>query len=427
MRVGIFTDTYRPQVNGVVSSITTLEKELRKKGHKVYIITTTDPDAKAIEPNVLRIPSIEFKPAPQYRLGLVYSAKIIKKISKLDLDVIHCQTEWGVGTFARFVATKLEIPLIHTYHTLYEYYGHYIFGNHLKNQRKKVAAAISKFYCERCNELIVPTRKVAVILKSYGIKKEPNIIPTGIYVDKFYRENYTDEDREFIRESFGVEKDDFLCVYVGRVAQEKSIDVLIDMFSKISDPKCKFMIVGKSYGDTGDKLKEQAKKLGISDRVIFVGEVPHEKVAIYYQIGEVFLNASVSETQGLTFVEAMVAKVPVNARYDLNLEDLLVETEAGLVYRNEEEFIENIKKLKEDIEFRKKMIENAFTVSMDYTAENFGNRVEALYKKTIEEYDSSESFTLFRGEKFIQQIRRWASPKSSDRSPWRKWCRSYIK
>ena len=180
------------------------------------------------------------------------------------------------------------------------------------------------------------------------------------------------------------------------------------------------MIVGKSYGDTGDKLKEQAKKLGISDRVIFVGEVPHEKVAIYYQIGEVFLNASVSETQGLTFVEAMVAKVPVNARYDLNLEDLLVENEAGLVYRNEEEFIKNIKKLKEDTEFRKKMIEKAFTVSMDYTAENFGNRVEALYKKTIEEYDSSESFTLFRGEKFIQQIRRWASPKSSDRSPWRK-------
>ena len=338
----------------------------------------------------------------------------------MDLDVIHCQTEWGVGTFARFVATKLEIPLIHTYHTLYEYYGHYIFGNHLKNQRKKVAAAISKFYCERCNELIVPTRKVAVILKSYGIKKEPNIIPTGIYVDKFYRENYTDEDREFIRESFGVEKDDFLCVYVGRVAQEKSIDVLIDMFSKIADPKCKFMIVGKSYGDTGDKLKEQAKKLGILDRVIFVGEVPHEKVAIYYQIGEVFLNASISETQGLTFVEAMVAKVPVNARYDLNLEDLLVENEAGLVYRNEEEFIKNIKKLKEDTEFRKKMIEKAFTVSMDYTAENFGNRVEALYKKTIEEYDSSESFTLFRGEKFIQQIRRWASPKSSDRSPWRK-------
>ena len=87
MRIGIFTDTYRPQVNGVVSSITTLEQQLRKRGHKVYIITTTDPDAPTVEPNVLRIPSVEFKPAPQYRLGLMYSPKIVKKIKKLELDM----------------------------------------------------------------------------------------------------------------------------------------------------------------------------------------------------------------------------------------------------------------------------------------------------------------------------------------------------
>ena len=116
MRIGIFTDTYRPQVNGVVSSIMTLEKELRKLGHKVYIITTTDPDAPQVEPNVLRIPSMEFKPLPQYRLGMIYSSKIIKKINRLELDIIHSQTEWGVGTFSRFAAVNLEIPLVHTYH-----------------------------------------------------------------------------------------------------------------------------------------------------------------------------------------------------------------------------------------------------------------------------------------------------------------------
>jgi glycosyltransferase, group 1 family len=116
----------------------------------------------------------------------------------------------------------------------------------------------------------------------------------------------------------------------------------------------------------------------------------------------------------------MAAEVPVNARYDLNLEDLLVKNEAGLVYKNEEEFIANLKKLKEDKEFRDKIIKNAFRVSQDYTSEKFGERVEAVYKKTIEEYDADESFTIFRGEKFIQQIRRWASPKSSKRSPWSK-------
>ena len=420
MRVGIFTDTYRPQINGVVSSITTLERELRKLGHKVYIITTTDPDVPDVEPNVLRIPSMEFKPAPQYRLGLVYSPKIIRKIKKLELDIIHSQTEWGVGTFARFAASKLEIPLVHTYHTLYEYYTHYIFRGHMLSQAKKVAAVISKFYCEKCDSLIVPTRKVEEILYSYDVDKSMNIIPTGLDIEKFYRENYSDEDRKFVRESFGVESEEFLCVYVGRVAEEKSIDVLIDMFSKIKDPSYKFMIVGKSYGSMENNLRDQVEKLGISDRVIFVGEIPHDKVPIYYQIGDIFLNASISETQGLTFIEAMAAKTPVNARYDLNLEDLLVKNEAGLVYKTEEEFVENIKKLKENKELKEKIIENAFNVSQDYTSKKFGEKVEALYKKTLEEYDKNESFTIFRGEKYIQQIRRWASFKSSKRSPWRK-------
>ncbi len=418
MRVGIFSDTYRPQVNGVVSSILTLEKELRKKGHKVYIITTTDPDAPTVEPNVLRIPSVEFKPLPQYRLGMLYSSKIIKKIKRLELDIIHSQTEWGVGTFARFAAINLEIPLVHTYHTLYEYYTHYVTRGHFTVPAKKLAAAISKFYCEKCNALIVPTRKVEDILYSYDVDKDMNIIPTGIELDKFYRENYTDEEIRFMRENFGIKDTDFLCVYIGRIAKEKSIDVLIDMFSKITDETYKFMIVGR--GPVIEDLKEQAEKLGINDRVIFTGEVPHDKVPVYYQMGDVFLNASISETQGLTFVEAMAAKTPVNARYDLNLEDLLVKNEAGLVYKDEEEFINNIKLLKENKEFREKIIENAYNVSQDFTAEKFGDRVEAVYKKTIEEYDSRESFTIFRGEKYIQQIRRWASIKSSGRSPWSK-------
>ena len=418
MRVGIFTDTYRPQVNGVVSSILTLEKELRKKGHKVYIITTTDPDAPMVEPNVLRLPSMEFKPLPQYRLGMLYSSRIIKKIKRLELDIIHSQTEWGVGTFARFAAINLEIPLVHTYHALYEYYTHYITRGHFTVPAKKLAAAISKFYCEKCNALIVPTRKVEDILYSYDVDKNMNIIPTGIELNKFYRENYTDEEIKFMRESFNIQDSDFLCVYIGRIAKEKSIDVLIDMFSKIKDETFKFMIVGR--GPVVDELKNQAENLGISDRVIFAGEVPHDKVPVYYQMGDVFLNASVSETQGLTFVEAMAAKTPVNARYDLNLEDLLVKNEAGLVYKNEEEFISNIMLLKQNKELREKIIENACNVSQDFTAEKFGDRVEAVYKKTIEEYDSRESFTIFRGEKYIQQIRRWTSIKSSGRSPWSK-------
>ena len=159
MRVGIFTDTYKPQVNGVVSSIVTLERELRKKGHKVFIITTTDPDVNSPEPNVLRLPSLEFKPLPQYRLGMVYSARSIRRIRALRLDIIHSQTEWGVGTFSRFVSKQLRIPLVHTYHTLYEYYTHYVTKGYFTKSSKRIARQISKFYCSKCNNLIVPTGK----------------------------------------------------------------------------------------------------------------------------------------------------------------------------------------------------------------------------------------------------------------------------
>ena len=212
MKIGIFTDTYKPQVNGVVTSITVLERELRKKGHKVYIITTSDPEVHSPESNVLRLPSLVFRPAPQYRLGMIYSNRVINKIKKLNLDIIHSQTEWGVGTFSRFAAKRLNIPLVHTYHTLYEYYTHYVTKGHFKKQARKLAQKISKFYCDMCDSLVVPTEKVEKIIKSYGVEKDIYIIPTGIDVERFYRKNYTDEERQQLRHEYSIQDDELLCV-----------------------------------------------------------------------------------------------------------------------------------------------------------------------------------------------------------------------
>ena len=169
-----------------------------------------------------------------------------------------------------------------------------------------------------------------------------------------------------------------------------------------------------------EELVDQTIALGIEKRVIFTGEVPYQDVAMYYHIGDLFLNASISETQGLTFVEAMAAEIPVNARFDDNLVDLLTSNNAGLLYNNEEEFLENIKKIREDKEFKDEMVNKAFKVSQDFTAEKFGDSVEEVYLKTIKEYDNGEDFTLFRGKKLIQQIRSWKGFRTSDKGPWNK-------
>ena len=416
MKIGIFTDTYKPQVNGVVTSITTLERELRKKGHKVYIITTTDPEVNYPESNVLRLPSIVFRPAPQYRLGMIYSNKIIKKIKKLNLDIIHSQTEWGMGAFSRFAAKRLNVPLVHTYHTLYEHYTHYVTGKHFTKKKKKLAKAISKFYCDMCTSLIVPTEKVEKIIKSYGVSKDMYIIPTGIDIEKFYKKNYTDEERKELRKNYGVEDDEFLCVYIGRVAREKSIDYLIESFSKIEDEKIKLLIVGK--GPELEDFKEFAKKFNFGNRVVFSGEVPYEKVPIYYQIGDLFLNASISETQGLTFIEAMASEIAISARFDDNLKEMFIDRKAGLLYKDTDEFLENIKTLKNNQELVRELKENALAISHEFSAENFGDKVEEVYYETMEEFKKGEDFTLFRGKKLIQQIRRWKGIRTSKKSPW---------
>lgn len=416
MKIGIFTDTYKPQVNGVVTSITTLERELRKKGHKVYIITTSDPEVNYTEGNVLRLPSIVFRPAPQYRLGMIYSNKIIKKIKKLNLDIIHSQTEWGMGAFSRFTAKRLNVPLVHTYHTLYEYYTHYIAGRHFTKQAKKLAKAISKFYCDTCTSLIVPTEKVEKIIKSYGVSKDMYVIPTGIDIEKFYRKNYTDEERKELRKQYDIADDEFLCVFIGRVAREKSIDFLIEAFSKVEDKKIKLLIVGK--GPELEDFKTFAKKFDFGDRVIFSGEVSYERVPIYYQIGDLFLNASISETQGLTFIEAMASEIVVNARFDDNLKEIFIDRKAGLLYKDTDEFLENIKALKNNQELVKELKKNALLISREFSAEAFGDRVEKVYYETMEAFKKGEDFTLFRGKKFIQQIRRWKGIRASKKGPW---------
>lgn len=127
MRVGLFTDTYFPQVSGVATSIRTLKEELEKEGHEVYIFTTTDRDVKRFEdPTIIRLPSVPFVSFTDRRVvyrGLISSYKIAKQY---DLDLIHTQTEFSLGLLGKMVGKALRIPVVHTYHTQYEDYVSYI-------------------------------------------------------------------------------------------------------------------------------------------------------------------------------------------------------------------------------------------------------------------------------------------------------------
>lgn len=153
MNIGIFTDTYYPQINGVVTSVRTLEKELAKRGHKVFVFTVSHPNAKTAYPRVFRLPSMPFVFLPSHRVGVLYSPKAVSIVKKINLDIIHTHTEFSLGLFGRMMAKQLNIPWVHTYHTMYEEYVHYISKGMLNRLTPKMVANLSRVFCNKCNTI----------------------------------------------------------------------------------------------------------------------------------------------------------------------------------------------------------------------------------------------------------------------------------
>lgn len=389
MKIGIFTDAYNPVTSGVVTSINMVEQEMKKRGHEVYIFTTS----KSVQPNehqtLYMLNSIPLLIAKQYknRIATFYSREVAKQIKEIGIDVVHTQSEFSVGAFGKIISRKYNIPFIHTYHTMWEDYVHYISPIKGRNIRlKRLARTFSRGFVRKAECVITPSNKTAKYLKyKCNVKNKPiYVIPTGIDIAPFKRENFSQIDRENLKASLGIGKDDKVILFLGRVADEKSIDVVMDQMPAVFEdyPNYKFLIVGD--GPSKKALEEQAKKLNIQDNVIFTGKIPWNEVPKYYNIGDVFVNASVTETQGLTFIEAMAAEVPIVAKYAPNLSEFIHTNENGILVKKNTDFKDAIIKVINDNELRNKLIASGNNTAKEYSIEVFGDRLEMLYSEIIE-------------------------------------------
>jgi len=393
MRVGIFTESYPPLVNGVSTSILMLEHALTKLGHEVFIITVSDNKKDYVLENnghILRLPSVNLANCYDYKMTSVYPIKAVNMIKKMNLDVIHSNVEFTVGIFARVVSEQLSIPLVHTYHTNWEDYTHYITKNKkiLDDICKKLLKYLVVFFEDKTvTELIVPSNKIYNLFKDkYKFTKNIHIIQTGIETSKFYKENFNQKDINSLKKKLGIKKKDFVVMTVSRLAKEKSVDRIInnhkELVKKYSNMK--LLIVGD--GPDIDKLKEEAKSLGVSDSVIFTGKVPLNDIPIYYQLGNVFVTASKSETQGLTVVEAISSSLPVVAVKDDSFVNSVIEDFNGFVFTDDEKYINSISKLYEDKELYNRLSNQSRLLSEDFSSEYFALKVLKVYETAIENY-----------------------------------------
>jgi len=388
MRVGIFSDTWLPQINGCSTSIPVLKKALEDLGHQVFVVTVNcekmkyDYDEKN---KILRVPGMLLG-IYDYRVTSIYPIKSLKIIKEWNLDVIHSQSEYGgLGNFSRIISKQYKIPLVHTYHTMLEDHKIYITKGHFDKLSAKMVEGITKFYCEKTiDQLIVPTKKVHDFLKNwYELDMDIHIISSGIEVGKFRKKSKDLDKIASIREKLGINKRDFVVIYLGRVGPEKNVEFLLNAhFSLIKrHDNLKLLIVGD--GPERNKFEKMAIDDKSDDSVIFAGKVDFSEVPYYYALADVNSMASRTETQGLTVIEAMASGTMSICIDDDSFTPFIVEGYDGKIFKDSKEYEKIISELINNRNKVSEMSKQAKVSVEKYSSKASAKKVVKVYEKAL--------------------------------------------
>jgi len=317
MRIGFFSDTYTPQINGVVTSIKLFADALERQGHEVYIFAPT-PRQPTDGPRIVRIPSVPFAFQPEMRLASIYSAHAYRLARRANLDVIHSHDPFAVGLFGLAVAKQFRLPYVHTYHTLYPEYVHYVWETRFT---RAMAERLSREFCDQCDLVLAPSTKIERALEEWGVTAPIELLPTGVDASKF--SSHDAGDAAEFRRRFGIPAKDKLLTFVGRVGLEKNLDLLVDAFARVKTAHTRLLIIGD--GPYRSELDAHIEDLGIADRVTFTGYLQRPDVATALGTSSLLFFASTSETQGLVVGEAMASGLPVVAVQDLAVGDAVID------------------------------------------------------------------------------------------------------
>ncbi|MCI6789100.1 MAG: glycosyltransferase [Mollicutes bacterium] len=387
MRIAIFTDTFTPEINGVATSCASLFNTLKKYGHEVYLFTTGEKTAINKEENLIRIKGAELKKLYGYRLVFPRNKKSMDELKKIKFDIIHVNTEYGVGLIGYSAAKRFKIPLVYTYHTMLENYTYYItHGWKLFDFfSKKLLRKLTKRYVNNATEIIAPSVATKEYLQSLKINKYINVVPTGFDFSRYLNASNNKDEINKLKKELNISDDTKIFLCLGRVAKEKSFDVLVRYFYNYmskNNVKAKLLIVGD--GPYFKDLKKLVDYEHIGEDVIFTGKIPQDEVQNYYALADIYLNASVTETQGLTYMEAMASKVILLTKEADFLKNVVIDKKNGFYFNNQDEFNDKVNYILKLNESQKAAIINAALKTIDYYSdENFYKNIMIAYNRAL--------------------------------------------
>lgn len=389
MKILLVSDVYFPRVNGVSTSIKTFVEQIQALGHEVHLLapdySTFHQPMEEQEAWLKRIPARKIFFDPEDRL-MKFSAlnALMPSLFAEKYDLVHIHTPFIAHYAGLKIAKALNVPCVETYHTFFEDYLHHYLPWIPQSIARNLARMISKQQCNAVDAIVAPSKPMLDVLRSYGVKADAEVIPTGLQAASFNQAGQVD-----FREKYHIPNDRPMLLYVGRVAFEKNIDFLLGVVHMLKEETPEILLVITGEGPAEASLHQQVKKLGIEHNVKFIGYLDREtELNACYRAADIFVFASTSETQGLVILEAMAQGTPVVAIAELGTASILIEGRGALIAQEETlDFAQKVQQLLQDPIRRKNLGLKALQYAQEeWTAQIQAERMVAFYAKRIQKH-----------------------------------------
>jgi glycosyltransferase involved in cell wall biosynthesis len=405
MKIVVFTDSYWPRVNGVTVSVDSFAQALVRRGNEVMIVCPFYPDSSIVErisESVEKIEKNEHQPEPiiirvPSTSAILFSREdriakfdklfwVSRQIDAFCPDIAHVNTEFMLAEFGFFYSRLRGIPVIYTFHTLWEDY----ITNYLPMLPplllKTFAKDTIKNLLRRADRIIVPTAQIHEVVRHYKIKKRPYLLPTGI--DPVLFQHTTEEIAEYrslLERKYPALKNKRVLLFAGRIAREKHIDFLLSIAPLVIErhPEVVFLFVGN--GPDLYDFEERCQRLDMADYCIFTGYLNRADLALTYGMSTLFVFPSLTETQGLVTIEAMLSGIPVVAIGAMGTLMVMGGDNGGFMVKNDKnEFMERVFDLLEDAELYARKVAEAKIHAQEWTIDTITVKLEKIYRGTID-------------------------------------------
>jgi glycosyltransferase involved in cell wall biosynthesis len=407
VKIAMFTNTYLPHVTGVSRSVDRLARACRRRGHEVLVVAPTYRGQPRQEPGVVRIPAIPELSGTDFSLVLPLGLELADELDSFRPQLIHSHYPFLLGNTAVRAAASRDLPLVFTYHTMYEHYTHYVplDIDALPSFARKVATG----YANLCDRVLAPSESIAGILRERGVESDISVVPTGVDLDTF-----ADGDGAAFREKLGLPEDATLLTFVGRIAPEKNVRFLAAAVAEAMSRREDAHLLAVGSGPAQGDMQEELERRGVAGRAHFPGVCEGAELVDAYHATDAFVFASKTETQGVVLVEAMAAGCPVVALDAPGVREVVRDGENGYLLEQEDAgaFADAIQRFAElDADAREAMRAEARKAAEPFEAERCVDRAVEVYREVL------------RGERKPIDIEasQWAGLLRSLKRGWNLW------